>query len=129
MLTGLSLGQVVVGEALDAKVYLPAKVASAALDVALQIKSLFPSESVLMSSGPGWRAALSNARDNLFLAFNYADFGRGDSHQAMRLRDVQVLGTGDVFFCYHISLYTRGVSSRVIESLVCRAPMTFGVLR
>jgi hypothetical protein len=24
-------------------------------------------------------------------------------------------------------LYTRGVSSRVIESLVCRAPMTLGV--
>ena len=60
---------------------------------------VFPSAKALVSSGEGWHAVLENARDNMFLAFNFADFGRGDSHHSMLVSDVEVLGSGDLFFC------------------------------
>jgi hypothetical protein len=36
----------------------------------------------------------------VFVAFNFADFGRSDSHHSMLVEDVELLGNGDLFFSF-----------------------------
>jgi hypothetical protein len=100
-LEGLGKAQRLVDPAalIDCKIYLPASVASAALDEVLRLAALFPSASVddMQAAGHG---VISTARDLMFLAFNFADFGRRDSHHNMTVWDIEMLGSGDLFFCF-----------------------------
>ena len=46
------------------------------------------------------RQVAERFRGLTFLAFNFADFGRGDSHHSMTVDDVELLGNGDLFFSF-----------------------------
>lgn len=66
----------------------------------------------------GTAALLSHARCErlrgmMFLAFNYADFGRSDTHANMLVGDVQFFGNGDLHFAHR---KVKGLSGRVEAS-------------
>ena len=74
----------------------------------LRIVNLFPDASLLVRAAPGWQEVMRRARGNLFIAFNFADFGRSGSHYAMLVGDLAVLGSGDLWFCKRQLKTARG---------------------
>ena len=58
-------------------------------------------------------ARCERLRGMMFLAFNYADFGRSDTHANMLVGDVQFFGNGDLHFAHR---KVKGLSSRVEAS-------------
>ena len=60
-------------------------------------------------------------RGYTFLAFNFADFGRGDSHHSMTVDDVKLLGNGDLFFSFR-QVKGRGGPAQILgEDIYARA--------
>ena len=98
------------GALLDYKVYLPAHVASSALDQALLEVYASGSEPELLLLS---HARCERLRGMMFLAFNYADFGRSDTHANMLVGDVQFFGNGDLHFAHR---KVKGLSGRVEAS-------------
>ena len=98
------------GALLDYKVYLPAHVASSALDQALLEVSASGSEPELLLLS---HARCERLRGMMFLAFNYADFGRSDTHANMLVGDIQFFGNGDLHFAHR---KVKGLSGRVEAS-------------
>ena len=89
-LSGLAKGQkrgVDPTALVEYKIYLPAKVACQALDRAFDTMTSLNSEPVRLLAD---LARCEQFRGDLFLAFNFADFGRGDSHASMEETDVDV---------------------------------------
>ena len=58
-------------------------------------------------------ARCERLRGMMFLAFNYADFGRSDTHANMLVGDVQFFGNGDLHFAHR---KVKGLSGRVEAS-------------
>ena len=79
------------------KSYLPASVAGRALDAGLELARRYKGNlSCLLDA----HTDAERLRGFVSLAFNFADFGRSDSHHAMLVEDVEVLGNGDLFFSF-----------------------------
>jgi hypothetical protein len=95
---------------LDYKVYLPAHVASAALDLVLAEVSASGSNPELLLLE---RDRCERLRGLMFLSFNFADFGRSDTHAAMLDDDVSLFGDGDLHFTHRKA---KGLSGRVDAS-------------
>jgi hypothetical protein len=95
------------GQLLDYKVYLPAHVASAALDMVLAEVNASGSDPELLLVE---RERCERLRGLMFLAFNYADFGRSDTHANMLVGDVFIFGDGDLHFTHRKA---KGLSGRV----------------
>jgi hypothetical protein len=100
VLKGMAKGQATAvdpNESLPYKTYLPAPVAGQALDAALAIVSQYSGNvGELLAAKPD----AERFRGLVFLAFNFADFGRSDSHHSMKVGDIELLGNGDLFFCF-----------------------------
>lgn len=79
------------------KSYLPASVAGQALDAGLALAHQYRGNLSLLLSA---HADAERLRGLVFLAFNFADFGRSDSHHSMLVDDVELLGNGDLFFSF-----------------------------
>ena len=79
------------------KSYLPASVAGDALDAGLALARTYQSN---LSCLLGAHSDAERLRGFVFVAFNFADFGRSDSHHSMLVEDVELLGNGDLFFSF-----------------------------
>lgn len=79
------------------KQYLPADVACMALDRAVSTKIRLAGNPVNLLYD---RPRVEQFRGDLFLAFNFMDFGRGDSHSSMKVTDVDVTPGGDLRFTF-----------------------------
>ena len=99
----------------ETKIYLPASVASAALDRLLVLRERYGD----VSGEHLTYVQQSEVRDLMFLAFNFADFGRGDSSAAMSVDDIDLLGNGDLFFTFRKE---KGKYNRVIPGTEWRWP-------
>eukprot|EP01045_Picozoa_sp_COSAG04_P038022 COSAG04_NODE_9987_length_814_cov_2.008392_1_plen_166_part_00 len=94
---------------------MPASVASAALDRLLVLRERYGD----VSGEHLTYVQQSEVRDLMFLAFNFADFGRGDSSAAMTVDDIDLLGNGDLFFTFRKE---KGKYNRVIPGTEWRWP-------